>query len=199
MKKLVVMAAAMVAAIIVNAQGGYDVKVSVKTTGGKVQVLKDCVTSTNCYRYVTSAKFVGTAWITEDCDDSVLTLENSKTGDDVFVNDDIEFAIAKVIGSKDNEFEVAFSVEAMNVSSNTTAAAWFQGFGKMDKYDQLTSAKGSVQMFLPAPLCTSKCVKPTATYAYDLCKLVSDYDDMTIAFGDWSIKYNSKLNEPNID
>lgn len=193
MKKLVVMAVVLAASIGVYAQDGYNFSASVKTTGAENKVRKlECYSSTNCYRVIKSEKLTGELYMT-DCTTTTLFLENKKTDELYFDDDAVTFDILNVIGAKEKDVEMAFMVDD-TAGANLGYAAWFQGFGKLDKNDDLSSASGSVLMFKLPKVCTVKCVLTTTPATYDnVCSLNGQYSAMTIAYGTWSMKYNSKL------
>lgn len=212
MRKLVIMAAALVAASSFaqcvpgeepeekDCAQVYNVTISVKTTVAKSGSLTTdngpCLPSdtTNlCYRVKGSKSFKGYYWQCEcGCDlfeDNVLDLFNKKTDAFEVYNGTIDWELLQRFGKKNTDVEAAASFEG------DTAEFYLMGFGKYDaKKYRVSSISGNVQAFFVAPYCEELCTPGSYAVAYDLCTLEPILTD-TIGTGTFSIKYNSSASK----
>ncbi len=217
MKKLVVMAAVLVAAASSYAECApvetpeegncaqvYTVAISVKTTApktGSIDIGSECAPGSTsvCYRVISSKSFKGYYW-TCDCGCDFfqylkLDLFDKKTEQMIVEEGSIEWDLVGRIGKKNTDVEASFSF--IGGTTNAPTAEFFgQGFGKFDeKNNRVSSISGSILGTLAAPYCSADCA-PGLGFAmpYDLCDLTK-LDVDTIAYGTFSIKYNSSASK----
>jgi len=208
MKKLVVMAAALVAAAGSYAQCEpgeppvdadcaqvYNVSFSLKTTvakSGSIDIGDECspASTSLCYRVISSKSYKGYYWNCEcGCEtfaNNVLDLWETKSKDIVVYNGTIDWESLVRIGKKNTDIEAAGTIDD---------SIYFMGFGKYDvKNARVSSISGNVQAFLVAPSCTVACAPGAISVAYDLCTL-DPVSIGTIGYGSFSVKYNSSISK----
>ena len=208
MKKLVVMAAALVAAagsyaqcepgtppVEADCSQVYNVSISLKTTAaksGSIDIGTDCAPGSTslCYRVISSKSYKGYYWNCScGCDEfanNVLDLFETKSKDLVVYNGTIDWESLVRIGKKNTEIEAAGTIDD---------SIFFMGFGKYDvKNARVSSISGNVQAFLVAPSCTVDCAPGSTSVAYDICTL-APVSIGTIGYGSFSLKYNSSISK----
>lgn len=213
MKKLVAMAAAMFAAASSYAQCEpiptvtndcamvYNVEISVKTTASKAGSIATgsvCEPGSTgvCYRVISSKSFKGYYYGCEcDCESfeaNTLDLFDKKTGAAIVDGGTITWDMIYRIGKSKTDVEASFSFDGD--SDNVEFAA--MGFGKYDaKNARVSSINGSVLAYLDTPICGDECGSIPST-PFDLCDpTTAVVEAQTIAFGTFSIKYNSSASK----
>ena len=184
----------------------YNFTASVKTTAGKlgkvtVSKATDCdeaVTDDLCYRKIVSKSVKGYYWgcnttcPTLDDDASFKTMNlhlTAKGWYDGVLSPDVTWAKVDKFGQKMTDVEVFFSA----IDEDADFSATLMGFGKWDtKYGRISSLSGNIQIVLPGPVCEG-CDEDTDALAYDICTLAES--NTTIAYGSWSMKYNSSASK----
>lgn len=213
MKKLVVMAAVLVAAASTYAQcqpedpvhtycaQAYNVSMSLKTTAGKSGTTKvQCADpDVACYRVQAKRTLKGYYFVCEcGCDEqnkhtfenNLLYLWDSKTKEGLVINELIDWGALGRIGKKNTEVEAEGEVEGVQHTF------YLMGFGKYDaKNDRISSLSGSVQTWFDTPQCEFRCDPSVDALPYDLCTLVEIDAEYTIAYGTFSMKYSSSLSK----
>jgi hypothetical protein len=213
MKKLVMMATALVAASSfaqctpgdtpdpVNCAQVYNVALSLKTTAGKsgaVDIGTECAPGSTsvCYRVISKMTLKGyLSNCTCGCDtfvDNVLDLFDTKTDEMVVSSGSITWDILGRIGKKNAEVEAQGTINGTDME--------MMGFGKYDaKNDRISSISGQVQGTLIPPSCTVACAPGGTAYPNDLCDPSIPQMVNTIAYGTFSIKYNSSASKKYAD
>jgi hypothetical protein len=209
MKKLVVMAAALVAAASSYAQCApgpdpvdvdcaqvYNVSMSLKTTAAKsgaIDIGDECSPGSTsvCYRVISSKSYKGYYWNCScECDafdSNVLELFDKKSDEMVVESESISWTILGRIGKKNTDIEAY---------GNINGDIYLMGFGKWDsKKGRVSSISGNVQAVLGAPLCIVACAPGGIALPYDLCIPDTQILVDTIAYGSFSIKYNSSASK----
>jgi len=127
-------------------------------------------------------------------------LWDKKAGKFYADNDDFTWTFVGLIGKKQKDFEGYWTMDA---AGEGTAGLWQgAGFGAWDsKNDRLKSANGTlVVAFAQGPSYLNKkasdpdecdCIAPLV----DPCTLTPDDSGMTVGFGNWKLKYNSKASK----
>ncbi len=209
MKKLVVMAAALVAAASSYAQCEpgpdpvdadcaqvYNVSMTLKTTAAKsgaIDIGTECAPGSTsiCYRVISSKSYKGYYWNCScECDafeGNILDLFDKKTDEMVVIGETVTWDILGRIGKKNTDIE-AYGTIADSI--------YIMGFGKWDaKNGRVSSISGNVQAELLAPVCVVACAPGGVALPYDLCIPNTQLLVGTIGYGSFSIKYNSSASK----
>ena len=162
----------------------YDFKASLKTTEGKAYS-GDC--DDVCYRKKGSLRLKGYLFGCDCTCEDFLALElyvyDKKT--DMEESGAPEWTILNAIGKKGTDLEALMSLE---LGEAVFTAA---GFGSFDKYGLVKKISGYVVGTVPYPECSVDCSDGNPAVAYPACDFIEDPYVDSIAYGSWSIRYNS--------